>query len=134
MPLLSQSIRLSGLTKKQFIELFDISQRTYERWEKNTPRRILNILSRLRHNSPAWENWTFDRHFIVDPAGNAYTQTDVMNIFWTRQLTDTLTGKPSNVRSLKSHLETKIKQNNITSVSICLNNGPDALKQFNINL
>lgn len=124
--------------REEFKQLFDISERTYQRWNKKPPEWTIKLFKLTKEKKPTlhpcWTGWHHDRDFIVDPDGNGYHVDEIRAIFWNRQLINTLTSKrPSNIRSLKQHLDARIKETKAT-LNISLDTDTDTLKTWKIQI
>ena len=134
--MLFEELIINGFSKKEGCELFGISMRTLSRWNENPPQWAIRIIRDLGKKPPfpgEWYGWRFDNDFIIDDNNNRYHINDVRNIWITNQLTDNLRGKKSNIRSLKTHLENKIKAMEAT-INISLKNGDETIKNWDIAL
>ena len=132
--MLFEELYLNGITKKEACCLFNRSPKTLERWNNNPPMWVIRIIRLIGKKPPFpddWYGWYFDRHFIVDPAGNSFHINEVSTIFWTRQLTESLTGSTSNIRSLKTELEKKINALD-ADITITVNIGSNIEKIINV--
>lgn len=135
--LLSDLLTQYCIDKPEFLRLFNISERTYQRWNKQPPAHIVELLRLINQHSPrrpeCWNNWFYDRHFLVDPEGNEYSINEIRAIFWNRQLIESLTGTTSNIASLKKHLETRLKAQP-AHINISLNDQHCTIKEWKIQL
>ncbi len=68
-----------------------------------------------------WENWSFQDSYIIDPAGNKYTQNDIVAGYWNYKAMRSLTGSKNDISIL--HQELKRKLNNIEDISIFIKCG-----------
>lgn len=135
--IIDQLLMQTGSNKAYFIELFGITERTYQRWNKQPPAHVHRLFSQaMRHpdRPEQWQHWHFDRDFLLDPDGNHYRQNEIKAIFWNRQLIDELTGRPSHVLSMKQHLDKKIKATQSPRIEISLFSGNQAIKQWTQSL
>ena len=101
-----------NISEKDALILFDISVSTFKRWNKKPPSWVINIIKMIGSYKvlpTAWDGWYFNDEFLCDDAGNKYSQNDIKAIFFTKQSINSLIGNQSNVISLKSELEKKIK-------------------------
>lgn len=110
---LKEHLLFANISTARACELFGRTERTLTSWNENPPPHVLEVLKlhRRRYRMPQeWENWSFDRHWIIDPAGNAFHINDVKNLWIERQLAQTLHGSKNDVFSLKLELEKRIKE------------------------
>ncbi len=117
---LNDHLLLAGISKKEACILFGRSKRTLESWNDNPPDWVLRIIRLMRKQPPfpdCWDGWYFDRHWLVDDAGNSYSQKDINHLFWQRQFFRNTVGDEHNILVLKEELEHRIKQN---KAKICI--------------
>jgi len=110
---LNDHLLLAGISKKEACVLFGRSQRTLQSWNDNPPDWVLRIIRLMRKQPPfpdCWDGWYFDRHFLVDSAGNSYSQKDINALFWQRQLFKVTAGEDHNILILKNELERKLQR------------------------
>lgn len=110
---LSDHLLLNGISREEACIIFGRSPKTLKRWNESPPEWVLKIIQLLGVKPPfpdCWEDWHFDRHWLVDPAGNSFHINDVKNIWIERQLAKTLHGDETDIYSLKLELEKKIKE------------------------
>jgi len=119
----------AGITEAEACELFGRTPRTLKNWNDEPPEWTLRIIRLMRKHPPfpdCWDGWYFDRHFLVDPAGNSYSITDINHLFFQRQFFDTINGSTNNILNLKSELERKIKHLESTLTIQLSHNGQTA--------
>jgi len=127
-----------SVPRAEFMRMFDISERTYQRWNKKPPTWVVNLFRMAIAKNPLtpeiWDGWMFDNDLIIDPDGNSYHIDEIRAIFWNRQLISTLTGtRPSNIASLKTHLDRRIKATQSTlNISLC--NEAQVIKEWKIQV
>ena len=123
--------------KAFFMELFNISERTYQRWNLRPPAHVSRLFTLAMRSQPDrpdhWQHWRFDRDFLVDPDNNYYHIKEVTNIFWNRQLINELTGTRTHIISLKQQLEKQLKAQR-PRVNISLTNDHETIKTFELQL
>ncbi len=79
-----------------------------------------------------WDGWWFDRHFLVDPAGNAYNQNDIRSVFFTRQLHKEIRGTPLKVLSLKRELERRIRATALPEIIVRYGDGSEQTFKYKV--
>ena len=131
-------LRQFSVPRAEFMKMFNISERTYQRWNKNPPEWVVNLFKMAITRNPLtpeiWKGWQFDGDLIIDPDGNSYHVNEVRAIFWNRQLIETLTGnRPSSILSMKAHLEKRIKATQAT-LNISLANDSQVIKEWKIQV
>ena len=132
---LNECLFLNGITKDQACDLFGRSPATLKRWNDNPPPWVLRIIKLIgvKPSFPdEWEDWHFDRHWLVDPAGNAFHINDVKNLWIERQLSKSLRGDSLIIHSMKLELEKRLNALD-SEISITINIG-NIEKEFKIAL
>lgn len=122
----------------EFKRLFDISDRTYQRWNKNPPEHVFELFRKAMDGNPfipdCWAGWRFEENYLVDPDGNSYELNEVRAIFWNRQLIKELTGTKDTVRSMKQHLDKKTKAISAPTLSVSLQSGGEEIRHWELNV
>lgn len=136
---LSDYLCYHKITKEDACKLFGRTDRTLARWENEPPEWAIRIIKLLGHSNKQlfideWENWYFDKDYLVDDSGNKYNIAEIRAIFYTRQLTDTLTGDQMVVRSLKQRLEKQLKHQPVLKISLVEGDTKEELKAWSIAL
>jgi hypothetical protein len=57
-----------------------------------------------------WENWSFEKEFLIDDAMNKYHIDDIRSLFFQRQLHQNILGNKFDIVCLKSVLEKRIQE------------------------
>ena len=127
-----------GVPNSEFKRLFDISDRTYQRWNKNPPKYVFELFRRamsdFNHVPECWEGWCFRDNYLIDPEGNKFDKKEISNIFWNRQLINELTGTKGTIRSMKQHLDKQRKAVKSPTLSVSLNSGGEEIRHWNLNV
>lgn len=127
-----------GVPSSELKRLFDISERTYQRWNKNPPDHVFELFRRamdgFNHTPECWKGWSFRENYIIDPAGNKFEQNEVSSIFWNRQLINELTGTSGTIRSMKQHLDKQRKSFKAPVLSVSLSSGGEEIRHWELNV
>ncbi len=131
---LNDHLLYHGITKKEACKLFGRTPKTLKRWNEEPPEwvlRIIQLMGKKPHFPDEWEGWYFDRHWLVDPAGNSFKQNEMLSSKYNQQIKNHFTGDINTVRSLKLQLEKKIKELN-SQITITVNIGNEKPQEFKI--
>ena len=126
-----------GISKNQACLIFDKQLSTINRWDKNPPLWVINIIQIVGDQKKipsSWQGWYFQQDKIYDPDGNFYTQSDIRSLFMQNQLTRELIGNPKEITSLKTHLLTQLKKQPTLKISLVDDSNKKHLKEWSIAL
>ena len=134
---LRERLKYANISIERACELFGRTERTLWNWNANPPSHVLEVikLHGSRHRMPeGWENWYFDRHWLVDPDGNAFNQRDVKNLWIERQVTRSIRGDTADIYSLKLELERRLEAQKNPAFTIEVKRGSRVIKDFVITV
>ncbi len=66
----------------------------------------------------SWDGWTCDNQYLVDNAGNKYLPGHLVETFYGRMLYRELTGRQTNIRTMKGYLKNRVRTEKSKSMDI----------------
>lgn len=108
---LNDHLLIHGITREEACILFGRTLKTLKRWNEKPPEWVIRIIQLMGKKPPfpdCWNDWYFDRNWIVSPEGNGYSQRDILASKYAVNAYKGITGEQSDITILKNELERKI--------------------------